>query len=500
LILSFNIPSLKKYTMKIYLKFNFVLSLVVLVIVLLISCKKDKIVTSDFTITQSTNCTAPCEVCFTNTSQNAERYQWNFGNGQISTEISPCFTYTERGTYTVTLNAIVGTQTIVQTKQVIVAFDNIARFKEVFPYPNQPGRNILVTPNGYIYAHISNANQFIIKQYGPYNSIIGLPSTYEQSYNNDIGITDLVLDNDNGILLVGSVGSGKAGLRKYKNFELIFDYAHNYQDIAPVSALSVTPGNNGGYVIVGSKAAWGGTPDPVGTYTLKIDKFGNKLNEGVFEISPSLPGYLKKDVIKRIFRNPDPFDPYIGIGEWVDPIQEKKDIFISRITNDGLVSTTTGSDIIGLDNNEDDFVNDAVQFEGNKYAIVGKYNGNVSFMTFAYNDGLVMNRFDLVKNFPSLLYLTSICSLENTQGYPAQGFGVCGVTTDLKIFVAKLDINGEVIWQRTYGDAGFLTIPDIAYTFWDGGFVVIGTETCPNTPNCVGMPFVMKTDRNGEIN
>lgn len=45
------------------------------------------------------------KVTFTNTSQFAESYVWNFGNGQTSTEQSPVHTYTENKNYTVRLTA-----------------------------------------------------------------------------------------------------------------------------------------------------------------------------------------------------------------------------------------------------------------------------------------------------------------------------------------------------------------------------------------------------------
>ena len=107
-------------------------------------CGKDPVdptpllpLTADFTIAQSNNCPAPCQVCLTNTSQNATSFQWDFGNGQTSTEKSPCVTYNERGTFTVKLTAIKGSETKVLTKQVTVTTDRIARFKEVIPLSNQ---------------------------------------------------------------------------------------------------------------------------------------------------------------------------------------------------------------------------------------------------------------------------------------------------------------------------------------------------------------------------
>lgn len=45
----------------------------------------------------------PLYVHFTNTSQNATKYEWNFGDGKTSTEKSPTHQYEEKGVYKVTL-------------------------------------------------------------------------------------------------------------------------------------------------------------------------------------------------------------------------------------------------------------------------------------------------------------------------------------------------------------------------------------------------------------
>ncbi|MDX2249401.1 MAG: PKD domain-containing protein [Bacteroidia bacterium] len=50
-------------------------------------------------------CKAPCTLTFTNTSQNAASYLWDFGDGNTSTGDSPTHQYESAGTYTVTLTA-----------------------------------------------------------------------------------------------------------------------------------------------------------------------------------------------------------------------------------------------------------------------------------------------------------------------------------------------------------------------------------------------------------
>ncbi len=61
-------------------------------------------VTADFTATP-TEGILPLEVTFTNSSTNATTYNWNFGDGETSSDESPVHTYANTGTYTVSLTA-----------------------------------------------------------------------------------------------------------------------------------------------------------------------------------------------------------------------------------------------------------------------------------------------------------------------------------------------------------------------------------------------------------
>ncbi|AEH60783.1 PKD domain containing protein [Methanosalsum zhilinae DSM 4017] len=57
---------------------------------------------ADFTA-NPTSGIAPLEVSFTDNSDNAVEYHWDFGDGQTSTEVNPTHTYELPGAYTVTL-------------------------------------------------------------------------------------------------------------------------------------------------------------------------------------------------------------------------------------------------------------------------------------------------------------------------------------------------------------------------------------------------------------
>ncbi len=60
--------------------------------------------TADFTASNN-GCPASCPVFFTNLSNGADSYHWDFGDGNSSTEMNPQHVYENAGTYTVTLRA-----------------------------------------------------------------------------------------------------------------------------------------------------------------------------------------------------------------------------------------------------------------------------------------------------------------------------------------------------------------------------------------------------------
>lgn len=64
--------------------------------------------------------TAPSLVVFTNKSKGAERYEWDFGDGNTSSNASTKHEYKSSGNYAVELKAIKGKKTVVATKRILV--------------------------------------------------------------------------------------------------------------------------------------------------------------------------------------------------------------------------------------------------------------------------------------------------------------------------------------------------------------------------------------------
>ena len=85
-------------------------SLFILLVLFILSCKKENITTpiskpeASFIYTGGA-CTAPCAVLFENKSTNAKSFFWEFGDGSTSIEKDPTKNYLTGGTYVVKLTA-----------------------------------------------------------------------------------------------------------------------------------------------------------------------------------------------------------------------------------------------------------------------------------------------------------------------------------------------------------------------------------------------------------
>ncbi|MCB9169785.1 MAG: PKD domain-containing protein [Flavobacteriales bacterium] len=100
----------------------------------------------------------PLTVHFTNTSLLAVSYQWNFGDGGTSTADDPVYTYTQPGTYTVSLTAWSsggGVSTVVHVDSVVVHPRATAYFVL------QPDEVIVPSQPVFLYNLSGNANSYL---------------------------------------------------------------------------------------------------------------------------------------------------------------------------------------------------------------------------------------------------------------------------------------------------------------------------------------------------
>jgi len=97
-----------------------------------------KIVVRSFPTANFSTQVVDLTVAFTNTSQNATSFFWDFGDGQTSTQAEPLHTYTAPGTYTVKLRATNPCKTIEKTATVltVVKTDELSKSLNVSVLPN----------------------------------------------------------------------------------------------------------------------------------------------------------------------------------------------------------------------------------------------------------------------------------------------------------------------------------------------------------------------------
>lgn len=119
-------------------------------------------VVADFTVA-TTEVEAGDSVYFTNTSQYASYYQWDFGDGGLSFEESPAYVYSGSGSFEVQLIAI-GTDGGADTASVTINVTN---------------------PNYSIYEGIGIEGVSLYTSWGDVSSTLGTDTIYQRSYLSD---------------------------------------------------------------------------------------------------------------------------------------------------------------------------------------------------------------------------------------------------------------------------------------------------------------------------
>ena len=123
-------------------------------------------VTADFSAENTTACSTPYQVSFTNLSNNASSFNWDFGDNTTSTQENPTHTYTNEGTYTVTLSVsstLCGTNSI--TKQNYITINDSAMVTRIFPTSGTEEYNCchgMLYDDGYENGYSNNVNSSVI--------------------------------------------------------------------------------------------------------------------------------------------------------------------------------------------------------------------------------------------------------------------------------------------------------------------------------------------------
>jgi PKD repeat protein len=431
--------------------------------------------TADFNINLSGDCPTPCQVCFTNNSQNATAYTWDFGNGQTSTEQNPCVIYQSSGTYTVTLITSNGTGTQTTTKTVIVG-DNIERYRRTFSANSSGIVTNLLIHNGFTYALMTVDG---VKKVLRFNAT----SELQRDLVLDASVTNMVAA-DNGSFFLTGASNNNACVAKYTE-DMVLNYFKSYANSRGSVANSIVIKNTGdvpGHIVCGAlEDNWSYDQGLL----INTDELGNLYNPDAVTESVS---------VNRIFRNAaNGHDAYVAIGSRRDPIEQKLDIRVFSVNEQGVDFYTINS-YVGSGNGKDDAVYDAIQFNnGSSYAAVGETGGNALFFITNHQTDNFTPPFT-VTNFPATVKrLTGVCVLNDGN------FVVAGTeyTPDYTgIYLAKISPGGFILWQKRLVPNTISVFGDIVATP-DGGMLLGGQELCAGG-TCL-LPVLYKMDTNGDF-
>jgi len=128
----------------------------------------------------------PAIITFNNTSQNADSYFWEFGDGTTSTEVNPNKIYNQRGNYSVTLTALNDTANLSnQTSQVLMINPGKVFLQAVtitsFPIRNESGEFWDIDSYPDVYFTVSDSSSIILSTENNYYENLNptsLPATW----------------------------------------------------------------------------------------------------------------------------------------------------------------------------------------------------------------------------------------------------------------------------------------------------------------------------------
>ncbi len=96
----------------------------------------------------------PLTVSFTSLTPNASRHQWAFGNGFVSTQVNPVYTFTQKGSYTVTYQALNSNNCGALVSQLVIVGDaptalpdDVLPNNDFWVYPNPVKDFLQISPN-----------------------------------------------------------------------------------------------------------------------------------------------------------------------------------------------------------------------------------------------------------------------------------------------------------------------------------------------------------------
>lgn len=219
-----------------------------------------------------------CPIQFTNTSVDAESVEWDFGDGNTSGQSNPVHTYANAGTYDVTLTTI-GPGGMEKKTTVTVLVNS--QFIKYFPQAKLGYDVIATSDGGYLIsgndANGSNPVDIIVIKTDEHGD---MDWAYTHPGFKSLNYTNALIEAQNGYFVVGLTQNStvteseifliKINLNGTFGFSKIFSAPN-----AKISAESIAPSHNGGFVVAGEYRLKNGTNSDI--LVIELDKDGNQV-------------------------------------------------------------------------------------------------------------------------------------------------------------------------------------------------------------------------------
>lgn len=440
---------------------------------------KGPAVVSSFTVTNN-NCVGPCTVTFTNTSQNATSYVWEFGDGNTSnsTATTVTKTYNTAGTYTVKLTATGPGGTKTSSQSVVIGNGNKAALINVSAISITPLYGMQRTSDGKYHILFSTSSSSstlysvivdkefkattpttILANFVPYSIealndggyLVSAQNTADGKYGRLIKISSAAgLSFDNKIDFndnTANTVSYAYGVSNLANEEFVLSGLYVNSNKTPTSAPALNTFNKSGTTLLKKRV-----------------ESTNVENIFIYKLAQTSSGSL------------------IGIGKtWFcwGCTPKRMLVFLTSSGNYSKtidISTTSYEDIIRIGT-----TNNYLLFKNS-----GKIRAIDANGTQVWEKTVVSAKTDII-NAATTLSDGSIV--------------VCGKKSDIA-YVAKFNSSGTLLWEKTYPQKAIPSQTVISYATSvkltsDGGLLITG-GTYVSGVNDIDL-YLIKTDKDGNI-
>ncbi len=422
---------------------------------------------------------APCNVVFTNNSIDGLSYQWNFGdNSPVSNAINPNHTYQTPGDYVVSLNVTNNFDSVTVSKTVQI---KVIKFIKTF---DEDGWS----EDGH-FVHQTNDGNYLVCGYtlqDPSSWYLTKKMLYKRIdvFGNQIWSSNgtaivpttasAILSTDQGYIIAGSHYNTDNGFSVSAKPNGSTFLSNSYGE-GSLESMIMTPDSN--YLMVGTKSGSNGKND---LFLVKTDYNGFSLWEKNFGTSETEVGY-------GVCNTPD--GNFIAVGVLVS--SSGQDVYITKLDNYGnkLWENTIGE----IDQSD----------EG--YSIIQSGDGGYIICGYGINGG---NSVDLclfkIDEQGSLLWkkyfggggLEIGYSVAKTSdgGFAAVGYTYSYGNGGTDAYLVKVNNNGDLLWQKTFGGLKNDRANNIKQTL-DGGLIIIGS-TLSGLSGTSDI-YLIKTDKDG---